>query len=229
VPKVAVIKFPGTNCDYDVAWALRVADGLEGQVVWYEDFTLSGWDAIIIPGGFSYGDYLRAGAIAARTKVIEKVAEAVEKGLPLLGICNGFQVLVESGLLPGALLGNESGSFVCRWVRLRIERPRGPWMLLLEEGQELSMPVAHAEGRYFIDEETYLKELLNSPLLRYAEGFNPNGSMYDIAGVASRDGSVFGLMPHPERASEEVLVPRGYSPDGKLIFQSLAIALRRGW
>ena len=229
MPKVAVIKFPGTNCDYDVAWALRVADGLEGQVVWYEDFTLSGWDAIIIPGGFSYGDYLRAGAIAARTKVIEKVAEAVEKGLPLLGICNGFQVLVESGLLPGALLGNESGSFVCRWVRLRIERPRGPWMLLLEEGQELSMPVAHAEGRYFIDEETYLKELLNSPLLRYAEGFNPNGSMYDIAGVANRDGSVFGLMPHPERASEEVLVPRGYSPDGKLIFQSLAIALRRGW
>lgn len=229
MPKVAVIKFPGTNCDYDVAWALRVADGLEGEVVWYEDFRTGGWDAIVVPGGFSYGDYLRAGAIAARTKVMEKVADAVDEGVPVLGICNGFQVLVESGLLPGALLGNESGSFVCRWVKLRVERPKGPWMLLLEDGQELCMPVAHAEGRYFVDEATYSGELSHSPLLRYLKGFNPNGSLHDIAGVASPDGLVFGLMPHPERASEEVLVPRGYSPDGKLIFQSLATALRKGW
>ena len=227
--RVAIIKFPGTNCDHDVAWALKAVDGLEPHVVWYEDFELGGWDAIVVPGGFSYGDYLRAGAIAARTKVMEKVAEAVEGGLPVLGICNGFQILVESGLLPGALLGNESGSFICRWVRLRVERPKGPWLLLLEDGQELSMPIAHAEGRYFIDEETYASELSHAPLIRYAEGWNPNGSLYDIAGVASRDGLVLGLMPHPERASERIITPRGHSPDGRLIFQSLAVALRRGW
>lgn len=227
--KVAVLKFPGTNCDYDTAWALKTVDGLEPHVVWYEDFTLRGWDAVILPGGFSYGDYLRAGAIAARTKVMEEVARAVDEGVPVLGICNGFQMLVESGLLPGALLGNDSGSFICRWVKLRVERPRGPWMLLLGDGQELCMPIAHAEGRYFVDEGTYMKELLHAPLIRYAEGWNPNGSVHDIAGVASVDGLVLGLMPHPERASEEVITPRGYLPDGRLIFQSLAVALRRGW
>ncbi|RLG83275.1 MAG: phosphoribosylformylglycinamidine synthase I [Thermoprotei archaeon] len=228
MPRVAVLKFPGTNCDGDVAWAARRSAGLDARVVWHAELRAGEWDAIVIPGGFSYGDWLRAGAIAAQTRAMEIVAEEAEQGVPVLGICNGFQILVEAGLLPGAFLGNTSGRFVCRWVRLVVERPRGPWLLLLRDGQVLSMPVAHAEGRYFIDGEG-LRGLERRPLLRYADGYNPNGSIGDIAGVATEDGSVLGLMPHPERAAEPELIPRGFSPDGQLIFRSLAEALRRGW
>ncbi|MCC6057422.1 MAG: phosphoribosylformylglycinamidine synthase subunit PurQ [Desulfurococcaceae archaeon] len=227
--KVAVLKFPGTNCDEDVHHVLKNVFFVDSQIVWYKNFSLNGWDAIIIPGGFSYGDWLRAGAIAARTSAIEELINARDIGVPVLGICNGFQILVEAGLLPGALLPNESGRFVCRWVRTYVERPRGPWLSLTTEGYEIHMPVAHGEGRYYIDEENYQNILLKSPLIRYAKGDNPNGSVYDIAGVASEDGLILGLMPHPERSSEDLLPPRGFRPGGRIIFESLVYSLKRGW
>jgi len=229
VPKIVILKFPGTNCDEDVAHVLRNIFRLDTEIIWYKDFSLDHWDAVIIPGGFSYGDWLRAGAIAAKTFAIEKLKDAKDKGIPILGICNGFQILVEANLLPGALLYNENGRFVCRWVKTFVERAKGPWLSLARDGQELDMPIAHAEGRYYVDEETYKSILLNSPLLRYFPGFNPNGSIYDIAGVATEDGMIFGLMPHPERASEDVLVPRGFKAGGRIIFESLSESLKRGW
>ncbi len=227
--KIAVIRFPGTNCDEDVAHVINTITSLKAEIVWYKDFSPSSWDGIIIPGGFSYGDWLRAGAIAARTSTLEGVSEEVSKGIPVLGICNGFQILVEAGLLPGALTVNDIGKFVCRWVKLHVERPRGPWLSLAMDGMELDMPIAHAEGRYVVDGETYSSILMRSPLIRYKNGWNPNGSFYDIAGVASEDGRVLGLMPHPERASEEELVPWGFSPGGKIIFKSLEHSIKRGW
>ena len=227
--KVAIIKFPGTNCDEDVLWVTKYVVGLDANIVWYKDFSLNTWDAIIIPGGFSFGDWLRAGAIAARTRAIEELSKVLDYGIPVLGICNGFQVLVEAGLLPGALLPNESGKFICRWVRVKVERPRGPWLRLVNDGDVLDMPIAHAEGRYYVDEDTYNSLVVKSPLLRYVNGYNFNGSSYDIAGVATLDGLVLGLMPHPERASEDVMAPKGFKANGKVIFESLARSLKEGW
>lgn len=226
--KVAVVKFPGTNCDEDVVHAARHF-GIYAEIVWYKDFRASRWDAVIIPGGFSYGDWLRAGAIAARTRAVEEISEASSKGLPVLGICNGFQILAEAGLLPGALLPNESGKFVCRWVRVRVEKPRGPWLRLVEDGEVLDMPVAHGEGRYYVDEESFKSILGNSSILRYLENLNPNGSYQNIAGLSSRDGMVLGLMPHPERAYCSRLAPRGFKPGGAKVFQSLRESLKTGW
>jgi len=226
-----VIKFPGTNCDEDVASALREVDpGLEVRIVWYKEFRLwDGWDAVILPGGFSYGDWLRAGAIAARSVVVEELKDSASKGVPVLGICNGFQMLVEAGLLRGAFLPNEHGRFVCRWVKLRVEGARGPWLSSIEDGEELDMPVAHGEGRFYIDEEGYAKIVGKVPIVRYAPGYNPNGSLYDIAGIGNHDGNVLGIMPHPERAVSRVLTPRGFRPGGTAIFRSIAMSLRRGW
>lgn len=227
--RVAILKFPGTNCDEDVHHVLVNVVGVNSEIVWYKDFVLDNWDAVIIPGGFSYGDWLRAGAIAARTYAVEKLQNAKDKNIPVLGICNGFQVLVEANLLPGALLPNECSKFICRWVRTYVERPRGPWLSLVVEGQEIDMPIAHAEGRYYVDEETYRSIIMRSPLIRYAQGYNLNGSLYNIAGVASEDGLILGLMPHPERASEEILSPRGFRSNGRVIFESLAYSLKKGW
>jgi len=194
--------------------------------VWHRDFDPRGWDAVIIPGGFSYGDWLRAGAIAARTEAVERIADCIDRGIPVLGICNGFQILVEAGLLPGALLPNESGRFVCRWVKLVARDPRGPWLKLVEDGQVLTMPVAHAEGRYVAADPRGIE---GAPRIHYLDGWNPNGSEMNIAGVGSRNGEVLGLMPHPERAVDRVLCPRGFEPSGRIIFESLASSLREGW
>jgi phosphoribosylformylglycinamidine synthase len=219
-----VIKFPGTNCDLDVVWVLRRVSKLEASSVWFTDFRIGPWDAVVIPGGFSYGDWLRAGAIAARSKVLDEIREGIRNGLPVLGICNGFQILTEAEVLPGTLLQNNSCRFICRWVKVRFYNPRGPWLKLVPEGLTTDMPIAHGEGRYYIESEAVVS---GKPLIKYVG--NPNGSAYDIAGIASDDGIVLGLMPHPERAAESELVPRGRSCGGLHIWLSIGESLRVGW
>jgi len=218
VARVAVLRFPGTNTDRDVERALRVV-GLEPRLVWHGEYRAGQYDAVVIPGGFSYGDWLRAGAIAARGRAVEELVKDVEAGIPILGICNGFQILVEAGVLPGALLPNDPPRFVCRWVRVRVVDNATPFTKMYEVGEVVWMPVAHAEGRY-----VYVNEAPRA-VFRYVD--NPNGSMDDIAGVANDAGNVLGLMPHPER-STEAIVSRG-GPGGYKLWLSLAEAIKRGW
>ncbi|WP_148683561.1 phosphoribosylformylglycinamidine synthase subunit PurQ [Fervidicoccus fontis] len=227
--KVAVISFPGTNCDLDTVSAIKELTSLDAEIVWHKDFKGKKYDAIIIPGGFSYGDWLRAGAIAARSKAMEEVVEEAINGKPVLGICNGFQILVESSLLPGVLLPNELGRFICRWTRVSIENPKGPWLKLANKKEKIDMPIAHAEGRFYIDSEKFKAISNSSPIIYYENGWNPNGSFYDIAGIGNEEGNVLGLMPHPERAYTEILSPRGFHGNGGLFFKSLEDSLKRGW
>lgn len=231
MPRVAVLKFPGTNCDEDVVAAFREVDpSIEARVVWYSEFRLlQGWDAVVVPGGFSYGDWLRAGAIAARSKAIEELRESAVGSVPILGICNGFQILVEGGLLKGAFLPNEHGRFTCKWVKLKMENVRGPWLSDVRDGEVLDMPVAHGEGKYYIDSEGYRDLVSRVPIVRYVDGYNPNGSAYNIAGLGSSDGSVIGVMPHPERAVNPSLVPRGFRPGGLAVFRGISRSLKIGW
>jgi phosphoribosylformylglycinamidine synthase len=188
VYRVAVLKFPGTNGDYDVLRALELA-GLRGELVWHRDYKSGVYDAVVLAGGFSYGDYLRAGVIAAQTDAVRRVREDAERGVPVLGICNGFQILTEAGMLPGALAPNEPPGFISKWIRVRINDVKTPFTHLYEPGEVVYMPIAHAEGRY-VPSGSY------SAVAKYVE--NPNGSFDDVAGVAR--GNVVGLMPHPERA-----------------------------
>ncbi len=214
-----MIRFPGTNGDLDVLRALEVA-GLRGKVVWHSEFREDHYDAVVLPGGFSYGDWLRAGAIASASPAMEEVRRAAERGKPVLGICNGFQILVEAGLLPGALLPNDPPRFMCRWVKVRVLDVRSPFTILYEPGEVADMPIANAEGRYMADTPPRVA-------LRYVE--NPNGSMDGIAGVLNRWGNVLGLMPHPERAAERTITPRGRGTGGMKLWLSLKEALTRGW
>jgi phosphoribosylformylglycinamidine synthase len=219
-PRVAVIVFPGSNDDRDAALALESL-GAEPVLVWHAEEELPDVGGVVLPGGFSYGDYLRAGAIARFSPAMRAVADFAADGGVVLGICNGFQVLCEAGLLPGALRPNESLSFVCRDVRLRVERADVPLLSGCEVGQRLTIPVKHGEGCYFADDEL-LAELEQSGqvVLRYEE--NPNGSIAAIAGVVNDTGTVFGLMPHPEHAVDPLLG----STDGALILGSLVDAAR---
>jgi len=216
--KVAVVVFPGSNCDRDAAHAVRLA-GAEAELVWHERTDLGAADAVIIPGGFAHGDYLRAGAIARFSPVMGVVREHAERGGLLLGICNGFQVLTEARLLPGVLRRNTSLRFENRWVRLAVERRDTPFTHAIPAGVMLRMPIAHGEGAYWLpDADLDRLEASGQVLFRYAvpEG-NPNGSLRDIAGVTNERGNVCGLMPHPERASEALLG----SDDGLLVMRSL--------
>jgi phosphoribosylformylglycinamidine synthase I len=219
-PKIGVLVFPGSNDDHDAALALERL-GAEPTLVWHAERDLPAVGAVVLPGGFSYGDYLRCGAIARFAPVMAAVGRFAENGGLVLGICNGFQVLCEAGLLPGALRPNASLSFVCRDVRLRVERAGAPFTSRAEAGQRLTVPVKHGEGCYFADEEL-LAELENNGqvVLRYEE--NPNGSVAAIAGVTNEAGNVFGLMPHPEHAVDPLLG----SADGALILGSLVDAVR---
>jgi phosphoribosylformylglycinamidine synthase I len=219
-PTIAVVVFPGSNDDRDAALALERL-GAEPTLVWHADRELPTVGAVVLPGGFSYGDYLRCGAIARFAPVMEAVRRYADAGGLVLGICNGFQVLCEAGLLPGALRPNASLEFVCRDVTLRIERADTPFTSRAEPGQGLTIPVKHGEGCYFADEDL-LAELEQSGqiLLRYQD--NPNGSVAAIAGVANEAGTVFGLMPHPEHAVDLLLG----STDGALILGSLVDAAR---
>ncbi|HEV3409375.1 MAG TPA: phosphoribosylformylglycinamidine synthase subunit PurQ, partial [Chthoniobacterales bacterium] len=213
----AVVQFPGSNCDQDCVAALNGFDGVRADFVWHKETSLTGYDAIVLPGGFSYGDYLRTGAIARFSPIMQAVVKDAAAGKLVIGICNGFQILCEAGLLPGALVRNRSLHFVCDMATVRVEVEHSPFTLGLAKGTLLRIPVAHGEGCYFADEAT-LRELNanRQVMLRYVNG-NPNGSVEDIAGICNRERNVFGLMPHPDRACEERLG----SADGAKIFRSM--------
>ena len=217
--KVAVVRFPGSNCDADARHAAQLA-GHDVSYVWHRSADLGQADVVILPGGFSYGDYLRPGAIARFSPVMKAVAAHAAAGRPLLGICNGFQILCEAQLLPGALVRNAQLSFVCRPVRLRVESDATPFTARYRVGQDVTMPVAHGDGRYVADEATLARlERSGRVVFRFVGG-NPNGAMHDIAGITNDDGNVVGMMPHPERAVEPILG----STDGALMFSLAAVA-----
>ena len=214
--RVAIARFPGSNCDADTLRAVT-RGGADGYYVWHRETSLQGADAVVLPGGFAYGDYLRAGAIARFSPVMAAVRELADAGGPVLGICNGFQVLCEAGLLPGALMRNAGLAFVSRPVRVRVETTDTPFTLAYEAGAIIRMPVAHGEGRYVAPPEV-LEELdgERQVVLRYV-GENPNGSMHDIAGITNAGRNVVGIMPHPERAAEAHLG----ETEGAKFFQSV--------
>jgi len=227
--KAAVIRFPGSNCDQDCHYVLQHQFGFQTDYVWHKDTSLSGYDLVVLPGGFSYGDYLRCGAIARFSPIMKAVVDYANHGGLLIGICNGFQVLTESRLLPGALVRNRSLHFICEHRYLRVETTNSPFLNQARVGQVLNIPIAHGEGNYIADEAT-LAELAAGDriLLRYCDAngnvtdaANPNGSMQNIAGICNAARNVFGLMPHPERACESALG----SSDGTIIFQSILNSL----
>ncbi len=226
--KVALIQFPGSNCDLDALEILQKTVRVPTDLVWHKDLKKDQYDAYVLPGGFSYGDYLRAGAIAATSPSLETIRAATDGGKPVLGICNGFQILVEAGILPGAVLRNTGLRFVCKWTRLRVESTRTPFTNLAKKGQTLRIPIAHNEGRYYLDKDQLVELDKNEQVvLRYVDenntptqDSNPNGSMDNIAGVCNKTRNVMGLMPHPERASLPILSPNN-QPDGRLIFDSM--------
>jgi phosphoribosylformylglycinamidine synthase len=229
--KFGVIVFPGSNCDHDAYHVLSKHVGQPVDFIWHKQTDLSGYDALVVPGGFSYGDYLRAGALAKFSPVMKVVKDFAARGKFVFGVCNGFQILCEAGLLPGALMRNKDLHFVCQHVNVRVENGATPFTSELEQGEVLSIPIAHAEGNYVCDDAT-LAELENNNqiVFRYCDEngettteANPNGSRSNIAGVSNREGNVLGMMPHPERACEELLG----SNDGRDIFRSLTKAIEK--
>jgi phosphoribosylformylglycinamidine synthase len=214
--RFGVIVFPGSNCDHDAFYAVGTNLGQPVEYIWHDSSTLGAVDAVILPGGFAYGDYLRCGAIAKFSPVMKAVRRFAADGGLVLGVCNGFQILVEAGLLPGALIRNRGLKFVCREVRLRVETADSPFTCAARKGQILRMPIAHGEGCYFADERT-LDELEAEDRILFRYDGNPNGSLRDIAGILSRERNVMGMMPHPERATEPLMG----SSDGLTIFQSM--------
>lgn len=213
----AVLVFPGSNCDIDCYKAVEDTIAQPVDYVWHTAADLAKYDAIIVPGGFSYGDYLRCGAISRFAPVMEEVKKAAEAGKFILGICNGFQILLESGLLPGAMLRNNSLKFRCQQTLLRVENNSTPFTVDYEQGEVIDIPIAHGEGNYYCDQQTLERLIANNQIVfRYA-GYNPNGSVSDIAGICNEQGNVVGMMPHPERAVHKLLG----SDDGKRMFTSV--------
>ncbi|MDW7732328.1 MAG: phosphoribosylformylglycinamidine synthase subunit PurQ [Methanolobus sp.] len=222
---IAIVQFGGSNCDLDVLHVLKDVVGVDAELVWYKEENLDRFDGVVIPGGFSYGDYLRAGAIAARTPIMNSVKKQAEAGKPVIGICNGFQVLTESGLLDGALTTNNYPKFRCEPTLLRVETTDTPFTSAFKKGDVLSIPIAHMEGNFYADEQTLSRIEDNGQVaFRYVDingkvtdEANPNGSQENIAGIVSAQKNVLGMMPHPERASEDVLG----SSDGLKVFKSM--------
>ena len=223
--RAAVVVFPGSNCDADTLHVLKEVAGIDADYAWHTETDLSGYDAIVLPGGFSHGDYLRSGAVAARAPVMRAVSAAAERGVPVLGICNGFQVLLEAGLLPGAMLHNAGIDFRCEWVYLRTETADSAFTLAAAAGDVLRLPIAHGEGNYFATPELQARLADEDRVVfRYCDAHgvvtpeaNPNGSAEAIAGICNEARNVVGLMPHPERASESDLG----STDGLVFWDSL--------
>jgi phosphoribosylformylglycinamidine synthase subunit PurQ / glutaminase len=228
--KVGVVVFPGSNCDHDCQHVFQDVLGQYVEMIWHKETLLDGLDAIVVPGGFSYGDYLRTGAIARFSPVMGSVKEFAKKGGLVIGICNGFQILLEAGLLPGAMLRNRSLHFICKDVFVRVENAATPFTNACQPGQVLKIPIAHAEGNYYTDPVTLAGLQANAQVVfRYchADGkvtpeANPNGSLDNIAGIRNAEGNVLGMMPHPERCAEEMLG----NDDGRLIFISMLEALK---
>ncbi|MDK2854935.1 MAG: phosphoribosylformylglycinamidine synthase subunit PurQ / glutaminase [Bacillota bacterium] len=229
--KFGVVVFPGSNCDADCYHAVKNVLGVECDYLWHEDTDVAGYDAIILPGGFSYGDYLRTGAIARFSPIMAAVADFARAGGLVLGICNGFQILLEAGLLPGAMRRNVGLSFRCEFIHVRVENADTPFTGAYRPGQVLRLPIAHGEGNYYADPETLAAlEAGGQVVLRYSEpdgriseAANPNGSLHNIAALINKEGNVLGMMPHPERASEAILG----SEDGRGIFTSMLRYLER--
>lgn len=224
--KFGVVVFPGSNCDHDAYHVISKHVGQPVDFIWHRETDLRGYDAVIIPGGFSYGDYLRAGALARFSPVMNSVKEFAAQGNLVLGICNGFQILCEAGLLPGALIRNQGLHFICEHVNVRVESTNSPFTNELEAGDVLRMPIAHADGNFVCDDDTFADLCRDDRIIfRYCdpngqltEDANPNGSRDHIAGICNRERNVMGLMPHPERACEDLLG----SSDGRDVFRSLA-------
>lgn len=220
--KFAVIVFPGSNCDVDLYQAIHSVLKEEVEYVDYRETTLDDYDAILIPGGFSYGDYLRCGAIARFAPIMDTIIEKAEQGVPVFGTCNGFQILTEAGLLPGSLHSNIDLKFACKAQKVIVENNQTIFSRFYDEKEEIVLPIAHAEGNYYCNEKTLAElEANNQIVFRYASDDNPNGSLANIAGITNKAGNVLGMMPHPERAVEEIL---GFK-DGLKLFQSLAQSL----
>jgi phosphoribosylformylglycinamidine synthase I len=220
--KSAVVVFPASNCDRDTATALEQLTGNKTHMVWHQDSELPDVDLVVLPGGFSYGDYLRCGAMASQSTIMRAVKAHADKGGAVIGICNGFQVLTESHMLPGALVRNADLKFVCRPVKLEVEETQSAFTRKYQKGQQVSFPVAHGEGNYVADEATLDRlENENRVVFRYADGDNPNGSARNIAGILNEKRNVLGLMPHPERVVDALLG----GTDGEALFQSLIESL----
>ncbi|WP_420332864.1 phosphoribosylformylglycinamidine synthase subunit PurQ [Roseibium sp.] len=216
--KTAVIVFPGSNRDRDMFHALELITGARPQSVWHTESTLPDVDLVVVPGGFSYGDYLRSGAIAARSPILKDLVAKADSGVSVLGVCNGFQILTEAGLLPGALMRNAGLTFVCKEVMMETVNNATRFSSKFTEGQVWRCPVAHHDGNYFADEATLARIEDNGQVVfRYADGTNPNGSINDIAGITNDKGNVLGMMPHPENLVE----PLNGGLDGRLLFESL--------
>ena len=229
--KFGIVTFPGSNCDYDTYQAVVEALGEDAVLLWHKDHDLQGSDVVILPGGFSYGDYLRAGAIARFSPIMQEVVQHAQRGGPVLAICNGFQIACEAGLLPGALLRNASLKFVCAPIGIRVENTDTLFTSRYERGQRIVVPIAHGDGRYSADDQTLERlEGEGRVVFRYApsdleveEAYNPNGSMHDIAGIVSEGGNVLGMMPHPERAVDPLLGPADGLPLFESILQRVAV------
>lgn len=223
--KAGVVVFPGSNCDHDCYHVLKHVAGFDTQFLWHKDTDLKGVDLVVLPGGFSYGDYLRCGAIASHSPIMDAVVKFAQKGGFVIGICNGFQVLTESGLLPGALMRNKDLKFICKHVNLVVQNVDTAFTSFYSNGEVVRIPIAHMDGNYFIDEKGLLELRENSQIVfRYSDSngdtnqeSNPNGSVYNIAGIVNKEGNVLGMMPHPERCAEEILG----GMDGYHIFNSI--------
>ena len=215
--KFAVLVFPGSNCDIDMYHAIKDELGEEVEYVWHAETDLSQFDGILVPGGFSYGDYLRCGAMANQSNIMTEVKKAADAGKPVLGICNGFQILTEAGLLPGALLRNKNLKFMCRTVQLKVENNNTLFTNQYEAGDVINIPIAHGEGNYYCDDETLAQLKANNQIVFTYSGDNPNGSLEDIAGIINERGNVLGMMPHPERAVDALVG----GADGLKLFKSI--------
>jgi len=219
--RVGIVVFPGSNCDRDVHHVLNDVMEINAQYIWHTEESIDQYDALILPGGFSYGDRLRAGVIAAKSPIVEAIKKKAYEGLPILGICNGFQILVEAGLLPGALIKNVKLQFSCKWLKMEVLNVKTPFTNMFRLNDEITIPIAHGEGRFVINDDKLRELKQNNQIVFKYKDQNPNGSTEMIAAICNKECNVMGLMPHPERALEPILSPNKTKSNAGLIFHSL--------